>query len=187
MHFLNPSTKWYCLRYNSSRLREEKGFHVRIVTGLSIGRKELLYMEVLSSFRKAKAVYCVSRSLWKKEQWGFDAGWHQNKNKRIKSTKKLKLNNSPPGGWKVVSFLFSGDFSERTNRESRINPEFFGCKFGWGFIFVQPSQVYLPKMMQVREKPGIPGFFRVLRAEKGPSRRDVFEWNRTRLAGFEAT
>lgn len=140
MHFLNPSTKWYCLRYNSSRLREEKGFHVRIVTGLSIGRKELLYMEVLSSFRKAKAVYCVSRSLWKKEQWGFDAGWHQNKNKRIKSTKKLKLNNSPPGGWKVVSFLFSGDFSERTNRESRINPEFFGCKFGWGFIFVQPSQ-----------------------------------------------
>ena len=38
-----------------------------------------------------------------------------------------------------------------------------------------PCQVYLPKMMQVRKKPGIPGFFRVSRVQKGPSRRDVFE------------
>ena len=44
-----------------------------------------------------------------------------------------------------------------------------------GFKSFCPCQVYLPKMMQVRKKPGIPGFFRVLRAEKGPSRRDVFE------------
>ena len=28
-----------------------------------------------------------------------------------------------------------------------------------GFESRQPSQVYLPKMMQVRKKPGIPGFF----------------------------
>ena len=38
-----------------------------------------------------------------------------------------------------------------------------------------PCQVYLPKMMQVRKNPGIPGFFRVSRVQKGPSRRDVFE------------
>ena len=38
-----------------------------------------------------------------------------------------------------------------------------------------PCQVYLPKMMQVRKKPGIPAFFRVSRVQKGPSRRDVFE------------
>ena len=44
-----------------------------------------------------------------------------------------------------------------------------------GFKSFCPCQVYLPKMMQVRKKPGIPGFFRVLRAKKGPSRRDVFE------------
>ena len=44
-----------------------------------------------------------------------------------------------------------------------------------GFKSFCPCQVYLPKMMQVRKKPGIPGFFRVFRAEKGPSRRDVFE------------
>ncbi len=36
-----------------------------------------------------------------------------------------------------------------------------------GFESRQPSQVYLPKMMQVRKKPGIPGFFRVFRAKKG--------------------
>ena len=44
-----------------------------------------------------------------------------------------------------------------------------------GFKSFCPCQVYLPKMMQVRKKPGIPGFFRVLRTKKGPSRRDVFE------------
>ena len=38
-----------------------------------------------------------------------------------------------------------------------------------------PCQVYLLKMMQVRKKPGILGFFRVSRVQKGPSRRDVFE------------
>ena len=75
----------------------------------------------------------------------------------------------------AVSFSFSAYFPNTEILETRINPRFFALVLGQGFIFVQPSQVYLPKMMQVRKKPGIPGFFRVLRAKKEPSRRDVFE------------
>ena len=59
--------------------------------------------------------------------------------------------------------------------DNRIKPKIFVPFIERGFIFVQYSQVYLPKMMQVRKKPGIPGFFRVSRVQKGPSRRDVFE------------
>ena len=46
---------------------------------------------------------------------------------------------------------------------------------GRGFESLWVHQVYLPKMMQVRKNPGIPGFFRVLSAKKAPSQRDVFE------------
>ncbi len=61
------------------------------------------------------------------------------------------------------------------SRKSRIKPGLFAFLLAERIIFGKKTQVYLPKMMQVRKKPGIPGFFRVLRAEKGPSRRDVFE------------
>ena len=44
-----------------------------------------------------------------------------------------------------------------------------------GFESFCPCHLYWNKMIPVRKKPGIPGFFRVLRAKIGPSRRDVFE------------
>ena len=61
------------------------------------------------------------------------------------------------------------------SRKSRIKPGLFAFLLAERIIFGKKTQVYLPKMMQVRKKPGIPGFFRVLRAKKEPSRRDVFE------------
>ena len=61
------------------------------------------------------------------------------------------------------------------SRKSRIKPGLFAFLLAERIIFGKKTQVYLPKMMQVRKKPGMPGFFRVLRAKKGPSRRDVFE------------
>ena len=56
-----------------------------------------------------------------------------------------------------------------------MKSELFTSRLGEKIIFEMETQVYLPKMMQVRKKPGIPGFFRVFRTKKGPSRRDVFE------------
>ena len=61
------------------------------------------------------------------------------------------------------------------SRKSRIKPGLFAFLLAERIIFGKKTQVYLPKMMQVRKKPGIPGFFRVFRTKKGPSRRDVFE------------
>ena len=61
------------------------------------------------------------------------------------------------------------------SRKSRIKPGLFAFLLAERIIFGKKTQVYLPKMMQVRKKPEIPGFFRVSRVQKGPSRRDVFE------------
>ncbi len=61
------------------------------------------------------------------------------------------------------------------SRKSRIKPGLFAFLLAERIIFGKKTQVYLPKMMQVRKKPGIPGFFRVFSTKKGPSRRDVFE------------
>ena len=69
---------------------------------------------------------------------------------------------------KVVSFLSSELFPKEEILETRTKPDFLTLVFGRGFIFVQYSQVYLPKMMQVRKKPRNSGVFSRSECQKSP-------------------
>ena len=62
--------------------------------------------------------------------------------------------------WKVPRFTIPG------LSQTRIKSRFSVSLLDGRIIFGKKTQVYLPKMMQVRKKPGIPGFFRVFSTKK---------------------